>query len=558
MAGWVLAIGLFALGLLPAFALEAAVAGNAPLGRGLRLAAYGASLLAGTTQMAAAALGAAVPQRLALLLLVASHTTIVAVLLAGRRGRDATRIARVAGLALFALSALHFAGHRAGPEPDIGVWEVLAHHAAIPLAVALLLQDFPFAFADLFLKRAARLTALTLLAMGGAALLLPGSETRAVVAVVAVALGVALAAPAMGRAIDRAVDRAWLARPDLTEARRDLAAAIAAADDEAAVLEVAARGISRLTGQAGVRIEAGEGIAPAGPLVQILGAGRDGARATIPTLDHPTPVAVVPPASDGRRLLSDDTALLDWAVRETARRVDALRREGERRDAAAREEQIRRLATEAELRALRAQLDPHFLFNALTTLGWLMDTAPERAKETLYRLTSLLRAVLGRTRSGSDMGTLGEEIALLEDYLAIEQARFEERLTVEIDVPESLDTALLPPLLLQPLVENAMKHGISPRRAGGTLRIVARPHVGPDGEELHVHVIDTGAGFDAAGPASQSLGTGVGLANVRGRLAGYGGHLELTSHPGRGTDARVVLPLSRSRVPSTRPTAPTS
>ena len=549
-----LAAGLAALGFLPAFSLEAAVTGRAPMGRGLRTAAYGASILAGAAQLAAAAGGGAVPARLPLLLLVGAHTTLLVVLVVGRRGRDATRIARIAGLALFALSALHFAGHGAGPEPEMGVFEVLAHHAAIPLAVALLLQDFPFAFADLFLKRAARLTGLTALAAGGAMLLLPGADATVTVAIVGVSLGVALVAPRLGRAIDRGVDRLWLARPDLATAQAEFAAGVAGAEDEAGVLDAAARGVAHLTGQPSVRIERAPADVVGAPLVTVPAAGRDGGVVQIPTLEPPTWRLVIEPALDGRRLLSDEVALLEGAARTIARRLDALRHERERREAAAREEQIRRLATEAELRALRAQLNPHFLFNALTTLGWLMDEAPERAKATLYRLTSLLRAVLGRTAPGDDGGTLGDEVALLEDYLAIEQARFEERLVTEIDVPEALDTVVVPPLLLQPLVENAIKHGISPRREGGTVRVLARTHAGPAGEELHVHVIDTGAGFDPG--AAAAPGAGVGLSNVRGRLAGHGGRLEIASHPGRGTDVRIVLPLQRRRPGVARSAAP--
>src|SRR5205085_7326801 len=101
-------------------------------------------------------------------------------------------------------------------------------------------------------------------------------------------------------------------------------------------------------------------------------------------------------------------------------------------------------------------------FNALTTLGYLIQTAPDRALETLLRLTALLRGVL--RRSEGEFATLGEEIDLIESYLEIEQARFEERLRVMIDVPPALRGIRLPALLIQPLVENAIKHGISPRR----------------------------------------------------------------------------------------------
>src|ERR1700746_4049057 len=109
-----------------------------------------------------------------------------------------------------------------------------------------------------------------------------------------------------------------------------------------------------------------------------------------------------------------------------------------------REHEMSKLATEAELRALRSQINPHFLFNALTTIGYLIQTAPERALETLLRLTALLRGVL---RSEGDFTTLERELALIESYLDIERARFEQRLSVHIDVPAALRSLQIPPLV---------------------------------------------------------------------------------------------------------------
>src|SRR5207244_10305387 len=107
-----------------------------------------------------------------------------------------------------------------------------------------------------------------------------------------------------------------------------------------------------------------------------------------------------------------------------------------------REQEMRKLATEAELRALRAQINPHFLFNALTTIGYLIGTAPSRALETLMRLTSLLRGVL---RSEGEYTTLGRELEVVESYLEIERARFEHRLRVRVDVPKGLRDLLVLP-----------------------------------------------------------------------------------------------------------------
>ena len=175
-----------------------------------------------------------------------------------------------------------------------------------------------------------------------------------------------------------------------------------------------------------------------------------------------------------------------------ARRIDAIRITHERYEREIREQEMEKLATEAELRALRAQLNPHFLFNALTTIGHLIQTAPPRALETLLRLTALLRAVL---RSEGEFTTLGREMEMVEAYLDIERARFERRLRVTLDVPPGLPALRVPPLVLQPIVENAVKHGISPqRRRRRRRRISARVDHARGAAQLVLTVTDTGAG----------------------------------------------------------------
>ncbi len=175
--------------------------------------------------------------------------------------------------------------------------------------------------------------------------------------------------------------------------------------------------------------------------------------------EPPRYVLEVAELTGGRRLLSDDHAVLEAIASLLGRRIDAIRLTHERYERELREQEIGKLATEAELRALRAQINPHFLFNALTTIGYLIQTAPARALETLMRLTALLRGVL---RSEGEFTTLGRELELIESYLDIERARFEQRLRVRIDVPPTLRDLRVPPLLLQPIVENAVKHGIAP------------------------------------------------------------------------------------------------
>ncbi|MEZ5419130.1 MAG: histidine kinase, partial [Vicinamibacterales bacterium] len=178
--------------------------------------------------------------------------------------------------------------------------------------------------------------------------------------------------------------------------------------------------------------------------------------------------------------------------------------------------EIERLAAEAELKALRAQINPHFLFNALNTIGYLIESAPPRALKTLLRLTSLLRSVL---TSDGEITTLGREIDLVNHYLDIEKERFEERLRVTVDVPAALRVLPIPCLIVQPLVENAVKHGVAPSIPGGHVHIAAGLDAGRGTPTLVITVENTGAPLTA--PADDA--TRVGLGNVERRLAGHYG-----------------------------------
>ncbi len=273
----------------------------------------------------------------------------------------------------------------------------------------------------------------------------------------------------------------------------------------------------------------------------------------VPTVDAPRYVVLIGQLLGGRRLLSDDLSLLESIALTAARRLDALRVAQERVEATVREQQISRLATEAELRALRAQLNPHFLFNALTTVGYLIQTAPDRAMGTLLRLTSLLRGVLRRTTN--EFSTLGDELDLIEAYLEIEQARFEERLRVRIDVAPALRTLSIPSLLVQPLVENAVKHGIAPSVLGGEVIVAAfleqdaAATGGPAGDQLRISIRDTGVGT-TDGALARGRERGVGMASVEHRLRvhyGSAASFRISSLPDVGTTVDLVVPVQGAR-----------
>jgi two-component system LytT family sensor kinase len=191
----------------------------------------------------------------------------------------------------------------------------------------------------------------------------------------------------------------------------------------------------------------------------------------------------------------------------------------------------------ARLQALKSQLQPHFLFNTLNSISALMLTDVEAADRMITRLGDLLRISL--ETASTQMTTLSRELEFVNCYIEIEKVRFEERLNVIIDVaPETLD-ANVPHLLLQPLVDNAIKHGISKRTAGGEVRIT----VTQDDEDLHLEVRDNGPGFLDAGHSSSR---GLGLRITRERLEtiyGQDQSVELLSPPGGGVTARVSIPL---------------
>jgi signal transduction histidine kinase len=202
-----------------------------------------------------------------------------------------------------------------------------------------------------------------------------------------------------------------------------------------------------------------------------------------------------------------------------------------------RQEMLQARVTEAQLKLLQGQIEPHFLFNTLANVQSLIDFDPARAKEMLERFTDYLRASLGQLRS--DSTTLAQEFAMLDAYLALMQLRMGERLRVRLDLPPELNGIELPPLLVQPLVENAIHHGLEPKIAGGEITVSARRADGV----LCIDVEDDGQGLHAP---KRRGGNGVALDNIRARLtARWGAFATLSLQPreGGGTRARIQIPL---------------
>jgi two-component system LytT family sensor kinase len=591
-SAWIEASAFTALGFLPAVVVHSVLRAGRGLARSIiarsiTAAAYALSAIASLLHFHSASIGGETPSTAGLRALTFGFSALtVALLICARRSPVWRRMLWAVALAVFAVSAMHLSQHVSGGDP----WfiELIGHHSSLPLVLAMLYQDYRFAFADIFLKRALALVVLVALAFGlyvfiAAPLLrLRGSnedlDPRAVGVLLGLWVGTALVYPALRRAIIWFVDTIVLRRADYQELRNELARLAASSEIPEEILDLVCNRLAEAftasdvrwlrndrgseKGGGGQAREHSDGFLLPSQVVRIAdreretaienhqwaaGLRRPVATVLIPTHEPPPFTLVIGELSGGRQLLSDDVALLESVALMLARRIDAARVTHERCERNLREQEIGKLATEAELRALRAQLNPHFLFNALTTISYLIQTAPERALETLMRLTGLLRAVL-RAPTG-DFATVGEEMDLIESYLAIERARFEERLHVSIDVPVDLRKLRIPPLVVQPLVENAVKHGIAPCKQGGDVFVSARlEHNGGewgDDARLCISIRDTGAGVSNIGYV-QGRKRGVGLANVERRLECFYGpsaSLDFQSEPGEGTIVEVRMPL---------------
>ena len=203
--------------------------------------------------------------------------------------------------------------------------------------------------------------------------------------------------------------------------------------------------------------------------------------------------------------------------------------------------------TEAKLQALQAQIEPHFLYNTLASVQALTEVDPQRANTLTGHLIMYLRNALPKMRES--ISTVQQEIELARSYLNILKMRMGDRLAFEIDVPPNLENAPFPPLMLPTLVENAIKHGLEPLREGGRVTIRAEEHDGI----LRVSVADTGKGF------AENLGSGVGLANIRERLAAlYGdkGKLTLEANAPKGVVAAIEVPRDGARIGGAAATDP--
>jgi two-component system, LytTR family, sensor kinase len=459
-------------------------------------------------------------------------------------------------LLLFTTSFLHFGyGHTESP------WtvEIAWHHIGIPVALIVLLQDYRFLLLDTFV----RFLANAVLAMAYIAGLVVWDrkthylETLGVDAFKSGLLLVSLCLSLVLFAYLRNLTQVWLSRAIFRREPFDqtvnrMMAASSLAESEQELLTRAAAEIAHHVGtdmfavlpDAPVRRSEGPTILrfDSGPIgnstFRFDAAGRPSnepvawAEAQIPLRfsDAETQYLILGARGGGRRYLSEDL--------EDMRRLGSVVIEQIERFRA---NELRRLVSQAELRALQAQINPHFLFNAFNTLYGIIDRGSTNARRMVLNLADIFRYFLQGERG---FIPLGEELRIIEAYLEIEALRLGDRLTTKLEVPDSAKGVLIPTLSIQPLVENAVKHGIANRPGGGSVRL----NVEGTESGLLIAVEDTGSGFPDK-TAYGHNGLGVGLENVRRRLTlCFGPETKLHIRTGEGGSlVWFVLPVRNDR-----------
>lgn len=434
-------------------------------------------------------------------------------------------------LFLFAVSFTHF-GETHGS--DAWVHELLVHHAGIPLALVVLLQDYRFLLLDVFIRFLGNALLAVVFAVGLIGLLsrleldpaFPQGGFSLALTITGVGLAL-LGFSAFRGYLQRWVERRVFRRGNLRAALQRLQALAGGTESEEAFLEQAASGVAAFAKARRVELleesEIAEAVVGEGLRPQILDRGQSSelgprrwAEVAVPLrfAEGDRKVLLLSARLAGRRYLSEDLEDLNRLATEVVAQVTRRRRA-----------ELQGLATRAELQALRAQINPHFLFNSLNALYGLIPRAADEARRTVVNLAEIFRYLLQGNRQ---QVPLEEELRTVRAYLDVERLRLGRRLATRIDVSRQALGVEIPALSIQPLVENAVKHGISRMAEGGSIGLEA---VVEDGV-LEVTVSDDGPGFQSSGPREE----GQGLENVRRRLRlcyGEQGRLQVESAVGR-------------------------
>ncbi len=485
----------------------------------------------------------------------------------------ATTLLGVLTPAAITLLASVFGWHNHQP----GAWAIIVEQQA-PLLILLgaVVYFGDFRFSNVYVKSSLRFWAALLpafifclvviyalppLARRLTSFTLAATVLSATALLTALLCGFAWLAPRLNRLVD-----GWLFRePDYALATQQVWRELAQQEEIETIFALAARLAEETLGLQAARIvplqalpvehlaaalSSGEvcELKPADPLHWRIGAEVE-FLAPIRLSGQPTHALAISPGAERRNLLDSELHFLRALAGQVSGRLEALAAERERVERQNKEERLRRQLTEAELRALRTQINPHFLFNSLNTIADLIVADPGAAERMTVQLAKIFRHVL----RGSDrqMISVGEEMEFLKTWLDIEAVRFGERLRVSFETEAALEAESIPPLILQPLVENALKHGLAPKLGGGVLQV----RVTLSGEQLSLTVEDDGLGFPAAltangasqQPASNGIG-GIGLHNVAERLATiYAGRAQMRCEAVATGGSRVTLLLPRTR-----------
>jgi hypothetical protein len=508
--------------------------------RGLVIAGYALGAIASAMHFVEIRGNAAAWHQAALLV-----TTIGFLLLTGLAAASAAYSRRPGGirtlaamcLALFAMSFVHFG---VGHASQAWASELVVHHAGIPLALFILLQDYRFVLLDAFIRflaNALLAAILALLAIAAAFRLLPVERIADPLHEVALLIGVCLFLVFYAWLRNRVQE--WLTGVVFRQSGvAGLAGRIKDCPpftDEDPLLEWSASAMADAvrTPQHAVveqtEIASAENLhapAPASAIADAPSLRRwDWAETMVPVRfgSGGSKLILLGRREGGRRYLSEDLRMLARAAIEISEKVALLHRR-----------EMERLVSQGELRALQSQINPHFLFNALNAVYGTIPREASHARRMVLNLAEIFRYFL---QSEKTFVPLAQEMQIVRAYLEVEQARLGSRLSVEIDVDEALLEVPIPALSVEPLVENAIRHGIAPSAEPGYVRI--RGEI--EGGQIRIRVENSSTG-DAAG----SPGTGVGLDNLRRRLEicyGPAAGLRLAFNPGT-TYAELSIPAA--------------
>ena len=444
--------------------------------------------------------------------------TLIAAVLVYREQHDRATTSRVVGTMSLFLLAMSFVHLGSGHARQIWSQELAFHHAAIPLALLVLLQDYRFVLLDAFFRFLANVFLAAVFVFGAVEAwrleLLPSADTPFHIALLLAGACLMLVLFALARGgVQRALTWLIFRRPNEEALVRDLKTPIHSEE------EYVASAVARLGEFMG---------APARVTAGVVDAQNEGAEAVVPlrTGSGGSLSVLLGRRTGGRRYLSEDLQALGRVALVIGEQLEQYR-----------DLETRRLVAQAELRALQSQIHPHFLFNALNTLYGIIPREARGARETVLNLADIFRYFLETKKTTVP---LEEEMHIVKAYLDVERLRLGDKLKLEINVTPEAQLVPIPILSIQPLVENAVKHGIAPLAGGGLIQI--RAEIDANGSLL-ISVRDSGPGF------SKSNRSGVGLENVERRLElCYGGDASLAIDCDvSGTEVCVRIPATSAK-----------